>query len=315
MPLQEITPLFSPTEADSFASPDVLLANTIIEQDLVHRARIIANRPNQDQDPQDYFFNLLYERYADIQNGYQEGPEDPRLQQLMVGYTHVVLKTIDAYGWPGIYDRSDVYLLGQYGLYKALLGYNPNKGGFIAHLTQAIHRAVVDEYRAVSPGSIKLSRNHHKLRKDIDKIQADYPNISDEELAEKLAMPDDQFLAMRRDMTMLDVSSLNTASNKDEVSSERLQPPYANSAPNDPEAAAIEVDMQSWISKILAETPLSPNQRYIFNSYFLQGTTLKAIGEEIGVTESRVSQLVRGIITALRNDPKVREAYNELTTA
>lgn len=56
---------------------------------------------------------------------------------------------------------------------------------------------------------------------------------------------------------------------------------------------------------------LDPRERYVAHQMYVEGRTLAAIGEDLGVTESRVSQILSKALNRLRRDQGVIEALDQ----
>ena len=214
---------------------------------------------------------------------------DRMVEQYLPLVRHVVARL--PVTMPATLSRDDFFSVGVIGLMHAASAYDPNRGAsFKTFAYTAIRGAILDEIRKHDP----VPRSRRDRLREIDRASAALqgelgrsPTI--EELAERLGVPssnlDDDFLALHTcRMLSLDDSS----SSSDDAPN--LGGSLANPDAIDPTDAVVHQELTERLAKALSELP--ENERNVVVLYHYENLYLKEIGEILGVTESRVSQIL-----------------------
>ncbi len=207
---------------------------------------------------------------------------------------------------PGSLDRDDFYSVGVMGLMHAATTYDPQRGAaFKTFAYTAIRGAILDEVRKHDPVPRnrrdrlrKMERQHAALRAALDRE----PTPS--EVATALGCSeqdlDDDLQALHTSRTL----SLDERYGSDEDSDSLANQIGARDAV-DPRQFADDRETLARLTKAIAELP--ETDRHVVVLYFHEQLYLKEIGEILGVTESRVSQILTRATERLRFKLKERE--------
>ena len=205
---------------------------------------------------------------------------------------------------PGSLDRDDFYSVGVMGLMHAAATFDPARGAsFKTFAYTAIRGAVLDEVRKLDP----VPRNRRDRLRKMDRAYAELHSSLDREpsLAE-LA----QVLGCTEDELDDDLQALHTARtlSLDEEfgngeDSGTLAGQIAAAGTPDPGALADDRESLELLTKAIAELP--ETDRHVVVLYYHEQLYLKEIGQILGVTESRVSQILTRAIERLRMKLKV----------
>lgn len=240
----------------------------------------------------------LWRRYK------QDGDARAR-ERLVVAYSPLVKYVAGrtAAGLPPHVEEADLISYGLSGLVSAIERFD--LGREIKFETYAITRikgAIIDELRSLDwvPRSVRartreIERAHAKLenrlqRTPTDEEMAKELGISQEELQESLiAISHSSIVALDELWSVSDSSG-------DQVSlMDTIEDP---SAP-DPARALDVGDLKDRIAESIARLP--EREKLVIALYYYENLTLREIGEVLGVTESRVSQLHTKAVLRLRS--------------
>jgi RNA polymerase sigma factor for flagellar operon FliA len=230
---------------------------------------------------------------------------DPRLRdRLIMTYAplvkHIVYRKIREV--PSHQEADDYISRGLEALITSIDRYDPARGATLEQfLWTRIHGAVLDELRRQdwAPRSVRrFDREVAKAARSFRAIHGREPR--DDELADALAVSVEELRAHRADVVRADVGSLNTtaAESGDEEGTERVEMLHSADERSRPEHAAMISDTKRAF-RTAFET-LSTREQEVIVLLYVKHLTLREVGEVLGVTESRVSQLHSGIRKKLR---------------
>lgn len=193
---------------------------------------------------------------------------------------------------PPSVDREDLFGAGMVGLLEAIQKFEPDRGiVFEAYARIRIRGAVLDALRRLDHLSRRMRRQSKSVRDVHQKMEQDAgAPVGDAEVAEStgLTIQEVQDSRMRRaapesvDPQVLD--SINASS-------------LWQGMPSTLETLERE-EAISMVANALADLP--ERNRLIMGLYYEAELTLKEIGQVVGVTESRVSQIMRKTVTMIR---------------
>jgi RNA polymerase sigma factor for flagellar operon FliA len=231
---------------------------------------------------------------------------DPRLRdRLIMTYAplvkHIVYRKIREV--PSHQEADDYISRGLEALITSIDRYDPSKGATLEQfLWTRIHGAVLDELRRQdwAPRSVRrFDREVAKAARSFRAIHGREPR--DYELADALAVSVEELRAHRADLIRADVGSLNATASEasdDDAGVERVELIQSGDERLRPEHAAMIGDTKRAFRE--AFDTLSTREQEICILLYVKHLTLREVGEVLGVTESRVSQLHSGIRTKLR---------------
>jgi RNA polymerase sigma factor FliA len=206
-------------------------------------------------------------------------------------------------GLPAHVEEADLISYGLIGLINAIERFEPDRD--IKFETYAITRvkgAIIDELRALDwvPRSVRararqIERAHGKLEHRLHRTP------TDEEMAAELGVTVDEFqesLLKISTSTVVALDELWTVGDSagDQVS--LLDTLHDPDAP-DPQKLLDATELRERLAAAIAALP--DREKLVISLYYYENLTLREIGEVLGVTESRVSQLHTKAVLRLRS--------------
>ncbi|MEY2786775.1 MAG: hypothetical protein RL277_2987 [Planctomycetota bacterium] len=187
---------------------------------------------------------------------------------------------------PGGMERDDLYGFGMLGLLAAADSFDPSRGlKFSTYAYSRIRGAILDALRQRDV----LSRGMRERMRDIERCIERYEQQhgappQPEEIAAELGLPRedvDEVLAAAR--------QAGSASLEDEHDATRLGSLLCDPRSEDPSDSVEHAELKQRLAEAIAELP--QQEQSVITLYYAEGLLLRDIGEIMGVTESRVSQI------------------------
>lgn len=194
-------------------------------------------------------------------------------------------------------SQDDLLSFGVMGLLDAIDRFDPSRGvSFNTFAFPRIRGAILDELRRYDWFSRSARDKIQRLEKAIELLAEQGNKIDDEELMKKLGMDEKELKELYELMSRSFVISLDEVISLEEGEVERgaLIP---DASPG-PEEVAESNDEHERLKSVLEKLP--PKEKLVLSLYYYEGLTFKEIGEVLGVTESRVSQIHGKALTALK---------------
>ena len=185
----------------------------------------------------------------------------------------------------GSIERDDLVGWGMLGLIHAADSFEPARGlKFSTYAFPKIRGAILDELRRLD----FLPRGRRERVRDLDRVVAELEQRTGtppalEEIASALSVS-----ARDVDEILLSARSAVTAS-LDEGLSPQLQALLADPSDSDPQQHAEKQELAQLLTQAISELP--EQEKSVITLYYAEGLFLRDIGEILGVTESRVSQI------------------------
>jgi len=197
---------------------------------------------------------------------------------------------------PHTVDVDDLIQAGMIGLLDASQNYNPSQGAsFETYAGIRIRGSMLDEIRRNDWAPRSVHRKAREISAVMQEIEQQHGrNAQDTEVAKALGISVDEYHQQLFDSAGHQVFSLNEFSDNDETHAK----PISNSlqGPVDELQAA---DFKSALAQAI--TTLPERERLMMSLYYNEELNLKEIGEVLGVSESRVSQIHSQTIIRLRS--------------
>ncbi len=208
-----------------------------------------------------------------------------------------------ASGLPAHVDESELISYGLDGLTKAIQRFEPEREiKFETYAVTRVKGAILDGLRSQDwvPRSVRsrareIERVHGKLEHRLHRTP------TDDEIASEMGIPLAEFqdsLMRISNSTVVALDELWTVSDSsgDQVSLlDTLQDPDAQ----DPQEMVAASDLRDRLSEAIATLP--EREKLVIALYYYENLTLREIGEVLGVTESRVSQLHTKAVLRLKS--------------
>jgi RNA polymerase sigma factor for flagellar operon FliA len=200
----------------------------------------------------------------------------------------------------GILGYEDMISYGVQGLIESYYTFDANKGAkFSTYALPRIRGSILDAIRATHP----LPRSLQKFGSDLEKATAALHvklnrAPTRDELASFMGIEGKDFMSSLRTSSLRVVSLDSLAETSGNGASEKLWE-MADDDPNiDPDSVAEETMVRARLA--LAVELLPDREKTIVRLYYMKSQSLKSIGEALGISESRASQLRHRAIRRLR---------------
>jgi RNA polymerase sigma factor for flagellar operon FliA len=240
----------------------------------------------------------------DLWRRYKRDGDERARERLVIAYSPLVKYVSGrmASGLPAHVEEADLISYGLGGLISAIERFELEREiKFETYAITRIKGAIIDELRSLDwvPRSVRararaIERANAKLEHKLQRAP------TDEEMADELEMTVGDFqdaLLQISNSTVAALDELWTVSDAsgDQVSLlDTLQDPGAP----DPAAVMDATDLKDRIADAIARLP--EREKLVVALYYYENLTLREIGEVLGVTESRVSQLHTKAVLRLR---------------
>jgi len=227
---------------------------------------------------------------------------DHMVEQYLPLVRHVVARL--PVTMPATLSRDDFFSVGVMGLMQAAAAYDPTRGAsFKTFAYTAIRGSILDEIRKHDP--VPRSRRDRlraleKASRDLFAEHQRQPTI--EELAEYMGVSgqhlDDDILALHTCKTL----SIHATNGDNDVA---LAGTLACESSLDPGEVVSKKELTEHLARAISELP--DNERHAVVLYHYENLYLKEIGGILGVTESRVSQILSRATERLQMKMRPRE--------
>jgi len=202
---------------------------------------------------------------------------------------------------PAHREVDDFISCGLEALIRSIDRYDPDKGATLEQFVWTrIHGAVLDELRRFdwAPRSLRrMERELSRARERFTVLHGRAPSRA--ELADLLAISEDEVGALVADIDRSDVGSLNSFVMSDENGQlERMDLLASSDDDTDPEQAAMREGAYARLRQAFDELPA--RERKVAILLHVEQLTLKETGEVLGVSESRVCQIHGKLKRSLR---------------
>jgi RNA polymerase sigma factor for flagellar operon FliA len=241
----------------------------------------------------------------DLWRRYKDDGDDRARERLVLAYAPLVKYVAGrmSSGLPAHVEEADLISYGLLGLISAIERFDP--GREIRFETFAITRvkgSIIDELRSLDwvPRSVRakareIERANAKLehqlhRAPTDQEMADALGVSTDDFQESLVKISNSSVVALDELWTVSDSSGDTVSLLDTI-----QDPEAV----DPAQELDLTDMKDRLADAIARLP--EREKLVVALYYYENLTLREIGEVLGVTESRVSQLHTKAVLRLKS--------------
>lgn len=224
--------------------------------------------------------------------------------QLVLAYSPMVryLATRKVRELPSHCELDDLVSCGVLALIEAIDRFDPRKGAsFEQYAWTRIAGSIVDELRRQDWASRSVRRNGRKLEQARERLYTrtgEQP--SESELAAELKVTPAELRSTVEDFERADVMSLNAPArtSEDAFSVEVVDTLAARSAEYDPEDSALTRERRARIRAVIASLP--ERERDVLAMIHIHELPGAEVGRLLGVSESRISQILSGVRGKLR---------------
>ena len=194
---------------------------------------------------------------------------------------------------PPFMELDELIQVGMIGLLEAARAFNPDKGvDFENFALSRVRGAILDEVRQLSylpRSAVAFNKSESRATDALATELGRAPTQS--ELAEHLGDDIESFHKKRGNASRFETFSMEVVA--DEVMG------IADERARQPEAIVEHADFMRAVTQAIADLP--ERDQLLMQLYYVEELNLKEIGEIVGVTESRVSQLLTATVKKLRS--------------
>ncbi|MBP6917837.1 MAG: RNA polymerase sigma factor FliA [Legionellaceae bacterium] len=212
-----------------------------------------------------------------------------RTQEALVKSHALLVKKI-AYHLAGRLPRSilmdDLMQAGMLGLLEAVRSYDDNKGAaFETYASIRIRGFMLDEVRRNDWVPRSVYRNARLVARAVRIVENRHGReASDHDVAQELGLGLQEYHELLADTNGAHLYGFDDLGVTDDVLCDE-----ANGAATEPQANVLNADFKSQLTAVIDGLP--QNERMVLSLYYEHDLNLKEIGDVMGVTESRVSQI------------------------
>jgi RNA polymerase sigma factor for flagellar operon FliA len=197
-------------------------------------------------------------------------------------------------GLPAHVDENDLVSYGLLGLIGAIERFDPDRDiKFETYAIARIKGSIIDELRALD----WVPRSVRSRARDIERAIAELERKlhrapTDEEISEKLGLTTDELNDSLSEIGRSSIAALDelwTISSGDGGDQIALIDTIEDTQGPEPQSELAQTELKEALGEAIARLP--EREKLVVTLYYYEELTLREIGEVLGVTESRVSQL------------------------
>ncbi|HMD57437.1 MAG TPA: sigma-70 family RNA polymerase sigma factor [Solirubrobacteraceae bacterium] len=203
---------------------------------------------------------------------------------------HIVYRKVRAV--PAHCDVEDFLSCGLEALINSIERYDPSKGATLEQYAWTrIHGAVLDELRSQDWAPRSLRRDERAINEARERFAAAHERPpSRDELAAQVGLSPVELLERLDQVAVAEVGSLNRpAAAENSSSAEQIDLVESTDTDSDPVAQAERREAKARFRQAFAT--LSRQEREVAVLLYVRESTLREIGERLGLSESRISQI------------------------
>jgi RNA polymerase sigma factor for flagellar operon FliA len=198
---------------------------------------------------------------------------------------------------PPFMELDELIQVGMIGLLEAARAFNPTKGiEFESFALSRVRGAILDEVRQLSylpRSAVAFNKSENEATNALASELGRAPTQA--ELADHMGDDLDQFQKRRGNAKRFETLSMEVMT--DEVLG------IADERSRQPDAIVEHQQFMGAVAEAIGELP--ERDQLLMSLYYVEELNLKEIGEILGVTESRISQLLTAIVKKLRVNLKI----------
>ncbi|HUJ91135.1 MAG TPA: RNA polymerase sigma factor WhiG [Gaiellaceae bacterium] len=205
-------------------------------------------------------------------------------------------------GLPAHVDEGDLVSYGLLGLIGAIERYEPDRDvKFETYAIARIKGAIIDELRAMDWVPRSVRSRARDIERAIGELEAKLGRApTDEEISKKLGITEEELESSLTEIARSSIAALDelwtvSGSGGDQIA---LIDTIEDTDAPDPQSTLSQTEMREAIADAIARLP--EREKLVVTLYYYEELTLREIGEVLGVTESRVSQLHTKAILRLK---------------
>ncbi|MBN2532493.1 MAG: RNA polymerase sigma factor WhiG [Spirochaetales bacterium] len=230
--------------------------------------------------------------------------KDPQIRDFFVKQYAPLVKYVAgkvAIGMPHNVEFDDLVGFGVFGLFDAIDKFDPDKHvKFKTYAVTRIRGAIFDELRAIDWVPRSVRQKSREMEETVRLLESQLGRVaSDQEIANAMNIDLEEFQRLILKISGTSILSLNDVWNTGD-DNDRISIVDSIEAPSslNPDTIVEKEEIKRVIIDAIQELP--EKEKKVLVLYYYEDLTLKEIGEVLGVTESRISQLHTKAIMRLR---------------
>jgi RNA polymerase sigma factor for flagellar operon FliA len=200
---------------------------------------------------------------------------------------------------PAFMDLDELIQVGMIGLLEAARAYDPSKGVDFENFAHSrVRGAMLDEVRRLSflpRSAVAFNKSHnetvHALASELGRTP------TQAEIADFMGKDIEEFHKERGKAWQFETYSMEVVT--EEVMS------VADDTSQQPDAIVEHAEFMDAVTSAIGDLP--EREQLVMQLYYVEELNLKEIGEVLGVSESRVSQILSAVVKKLRLTLKIEE--------
>lgn len=192
-------------------------------------------------------------------------------------------------------DFEDLVHAGILGLFDAVAKYDGTKQvSFQNYAKHRVRGAMLDSLREADWASRDLRRRHRRLEEVTRELAATAGEATEECIAEKMGMDITRWRQVAIDLRMV---GLLSGSARPPESENQETPEFPANGDLNPDVITVQNELRRLVDEAMKALP--PRYQTVIRQYYARGRTMREIGSEMGINESRVSQIHRAALDKL----------------
>src|SRR5205085_863351 len=235
---------------------------------------------------------------------YRRSPDQHLRDRLILSYAPLVKYVAGRLGsgLPAHVGGGGLVSYGLLGLIGAIERYDPERDvKFETYAISRIKGSIIDELRAMDWVPRSVRARARDIERAIAELEAKLGRApTDDEIAGKVGVSTDELADSLTDISRSSIAALDelwtiSSSGGDQIA---LIDTIEDTQGPEPQSALAQTEMREAIGEAIARLP--EREKLVVTLYYYEELTLREIGEVLGVTESRVSQLHTKAILRLK---------------
>ena len=246
----------------------------------------------------------MAEETTDLWRTYRRSRDQAVRDRLILTYAPLVKYVAGRLGsgLPAHVDEGDLVSYGLLGLIAAIERYDPDRDvKFETYAIARIKGSILDELRAMDWVPRSVRSRAREIERAMTELEAKLGRApSDEEIASKVGITKEDLDESLTDISRSSIAALDelwtvSGSGGDQVA---LIDTIEDTQGPEPQSAFAQTEMREAVADAISRLP--EREKLVITLYYYEDLTLREIGEVLGVTESRVSQLHTKAILRLK---------------
>ncbi len=241
---------------------------------------------------------------------YRAEPDRALRDRLILHYSPLVKYVAGrvAAGLPHNVEQADLVSYGIFGLIDAIEKFDPERGfKFETYAISRIKGAILDELRSIDWVPRSVRARGREVERAFSKLEATlHRSPTEAELAQELGYSESQLQQVLGQLSLTGMAALDEMLG-DRSDATTLGDTIADTSEG-PMALLERSELRSQLSEAIERMP--EREKIVLSLYYFENFTLAQIGEVLGVTESRVSQIHTKSVLQLRS--RLQAAQREL---